>query len=67
MGLSQNVSTKARGYFSDVYVVLLSAHRKVHWMAIIPCGSTSVAQWGIRPQPMLRSYAMNKIRTSQCW
>ncbi|KAL6137706.1 hypothetical protein ACLB2K_062995 [Fragaria x ananassa] len=35
-------------------------------MAIIPCGSTSVAQWGIRPQPMLRSYAMNKIRTSQC-
>ncbi|XP_068334292.1 chaperone protein dnaJ A6, chloroplastic-like [Pyrus communis] len=35
-------------------------------MAIIPCGSTWVAQWGIRPQTKLRPYAINKVLTSQC-
>ncbi|XP_065849100.1 chaperone protein dnaJ A6, chloroplastic-like isoform X2 [Euphorbia lathyris] len=30
-------------------------------MAIIPCGNTSVAQWGIRPQFVLRSYIQNRI------
>ncbi|KAM3709688.1 hypothetical protein ACJW30_02G192100 [Castanea mollissima] len=34
-------------------------------MAISPCGSTWVAQWGIRPQCMLRSYVTNKIPTSR--
>lgn len=34
-------------------------------MAIIPCGSTCVAQWGIRPQSMLRSSITNKITTFQ--
>ncbi|KAF2317446.1 hypothetical protein GH714_022369 [Hevea brasiliensis] len=34
-------------------------------MAIIPCGSTYVAHWGIRPQFMLRSYLKNGIVTSQ--
>ncbi|CAM8899857.1 unnamed protein product [Rhodiola kirilowii] len=29
-------------------------------MAIIPCGSTWVAQWGIRPQMMLRPSAISK-------
>ncbi|KAF5737997.1 dnaJ 1 mitochondrial-like [Tripterygium wilfordii] len=30
-------------------------------MAIIPCGNTSVAQWGIRPQFMIRSRLTNRI------
>lgn len=34
-------------------------------MAISPCGNTWVAQWGIRPQCMLRSYVTNKIPTSR--
>ncbi|XVF15223.1 hypothetical protein REPUB_Repub09cG0132300 [Reevesia pubescens] len=34
-------------------------------MAIIPCGSTCVAQWGIRPQITIRSYVSNRIMTAQ--
>ncbi|KAK6237980.1 hypothetical protein QUC31_003449 [Theobroma cacao] len=34
-------------------------------MAIIPCGSTWVAQWGIRPQFTIRSYVTNRIMTTQ--
>ncbi|KAE7998053.1 hypothetical protein FH972_002631 [Carpinus fangiana] len=34
-------------------------------MAIIPSGCTWVAQWGIRPQCMLKSYVTNKIPTSR--
>ncbi|KAK8673814.1 hypothetical protein V6N13_112125 [Hibiscus sabdariffa] len=34
-------------------------------MAIIPCGSTCVAQWGIRPQFIVRSYVPNRITTTQ--
>ncbi|GAV69132.1 DnaJ domain-containing protein/DnaJ_CXXCXGXG domain-containing protein/DnaJ_C domain-containing protein [Cephalotus follicularis] len=30
-------------------------------MAIIPCGSTCAAQWGIRPQFMLRSHVPNRV------
>ncbi|XP_050212331.1 chaperone protein dnaJ A6, chloroplastic-like [Mercurialis annua] len=33
-------------------------------MAILPCGNTSVAQWGIRPQFVLRSYIHNRIVAS---
>ncbi|KAB1210204.1 Chaperone protein DnaJ [Morella rubra] len=33
-------------------------------MAIIPCGSTSVAQWGIRPQCAFRTCVADKIPTS---
>ncbi|XP_010267451.1 PREDICTED: chaperone protein dnaJ A6, chloroplastic [Nelumbo nucifera] len=34
-------------------------------MAIIPCGSTWVSQWGVRPQFMLRSFNINKSLVSQ--
>ncbi|XWS44955.1 hypothetical protein CRYUN_Cryun15aG0094300 [Craigia yunnanensis] len=34
-------------------------------MAIIPCGSAWVAQWGIRPQFTVRSYVPNRIMTAQ--
>ncbi|KAF9678885.1 hypothetical protein SADUNF_Sadunf07G0082700 [Salix dunnii] len=34
-------------------------------MAIIPCGSTSIAQWGIRPQFMIRSDMPNRMLTAQ--
>ncbi|XP_022739803.1 chaperone protein dnaJ A6, chloroplastic-like [Durio zibethinus] len=34
-------------------------------MAIIPCGITCVAQWGIRPQFTIRSYVPNRIMTVQ--
>ncbi|KAJ8765605.1 hypothetical protein K2173_014727 [Erythroxylum novogranatense] len=34
-------------------------------MAIIPSGSTSVAQWGFCPRLMIRSYLPNKMVTSQ--
>ncbi|XP_021888041.1 chaperone protein dnaJ A6, chloroplastic-like [Carica papaya] len=34
-------------------------------MAIIQCGSTWVAQWGIRPQFMLRPYIARRISTPQ--
>ncbi|KAJ4848154.1 Chaperone protein dnaJ A6, chloroplastic [Turnera subulata] len=34
-------------------------------MAIIPCGSTSVAQWGIRPQLIIRSYTPSRSITCQ--
>ncbi|XVE83118.1 hypothetical protein DITRI_Ditri16bG0061900 [Diplodiscus trichospermus] len=33
-------------------------------MAIIPCGSTSVAQWGIRPQFSVRSHLPNRAMTA---
>ncbi|KAJ8769514.1 hypothetical protein K2173_005117 [Erythroxylum novogranatense] len=35
-------------------------------MAIIPCGSTPVAQWGFRPQLMICSYMPNRIMSSKC-
>ncbi|KAG4212088.1 hypothetical protein ERO13_A02G142300v2 [Gossypium hirsutum] len=34
-------------------------------MAIIPCGSTFVAQWHIRPQLTTRSYVPNRIMTAR--
>ncbi|XP_022751089.1 chaperone protein dnaJ A6, chloroplastic-like [Durio zibethinus] len=34
-------------------------------MAIIPCGITWVAQWGIRPQFSVRSFVPNRIMTAQ--
>ncbi|GKV23439.1 hypothetical protein SLEP1_g33166 [Rubroshorea leprosula] len=34
-------------------------------MAIISCGSTWVAQWGLRPQFMPRSYVRNRLTTAQ--
>ncbi|KAJ6916990.1 dnaJ [Populus alba x Populus x berolinensis] len=34
-------------------------------MAIIPCGSTSIAQWGVRPQFMIRSYMPNRMSTAR--
>ncbi|KAF9608285.1 hypothetical protein IFM89_008570 [Coptis chinensis] len=34
-------------------------------MAIVPCGSTWVSQWGVRPQVMLRPSFTNKMVTSQ--
>ncbi|KAE8676577.1 Chaperone protein DnaJ [Hibiscus syriacus] len=34
-------------------------------MAILPCGSTCVAQWGIRPQFIVRPYVANQIMTAQ--
>lgn len=34
-------------------------------MAVIPSGNTCFAQWGIRPQLVLRSYSMNRAPSSQ--
>ncbi|KAA8545616.1 hypothetical protein F0562_020400 [Nyssa sinensis] len=42
----------------------LELQQRVSWMAIVPCGSTWVALWGVQPQFISRSSITSKLSTS---
>lgn len=57
----------AQGCKNSNFVLSVLSFNRLYLMAIVPCGSTWVARWGVQPQFISRPSITNKLLAAPRW